>query len=121
LELPGAPHNIAISPDARTLAIGDYSNQKLALYDITTLSSDAVDPALITTSFTLPTPNYGVGHESWDPRTGKLWVTLIRTNPNDSRGLLMFIDTTVSPPVVEKTVQIGGGPHGVIFPGKKCE
>ncbi len=121
LELPGAPHNIALSPDAQTLAIGDYTNQKLTLYDISTLSSAAPDPANITTTFTLPTPNYGVGHESWDPKTGKLWVTLIRTTPNDGRGLLLIIDTTASPPVIDKTVQVGSGPHGILFPGKKCE
>jgi WD40 repeat protein len=121
LDLPGAPHNIAISPDARLLAIGDYSNQRLTLYDISTLSSATPDPAGITAVFTLPTPNYGIGHESWDPRTGKLWVTLIRTTPNDGRGLLLFVDTSSLPPVVEKTVQVGAAPHGILFPGKKCE
>jgi DNA-binding beta-propeller fold protein YncE len=121
LELGGAPHNIALSPDAQTLAIGDYTNQNLTLYDISTLNSAVPDPATITATFTLPTPNYGVGHESWDPDTGKLWVTLIRTTPNDGRGLLLFIDTAATPPVIEKTVQVGSAPHGILFPGRKCE
>jgi hypothetical protein len=120
-QVPGHPHNIAISVDGRTLAIGDYTEQRLTLLDIATLDEAEPDASHIVERFNLPTPNFGVSHQSWDPVTGKLWVTLIRTVPDDARGILMIVNTEVDPPIVEKTLQIGNGPHGILFPGKKCE
>ncbi|HEY5955229.1 MAG TPA: hypothetical protein VIV60_01700 [Polyangiaceae bacterium] len=120
-EFAGHPHNLALSPDGNTLAIGDPNAQKLSLLNIATLNELTPSPTQITEFATIMTPNYGVNHQSWDERTGKLWVTLGRTIPDDGRGQLWIVNTQVTPPVVEKSIQIGDGPHGILFAGRKCE
>jgi hypothetical protein len=121
-QIPGAPHNYAISPDAKYLASSELTvdatrgtGERLQVIDISTLSTATPDPAKIRQVATLAHPGWGGSHESWAPATGKLWYTLYSNT--DKKGQVWVLDTSMLPDMVmvDAKIPIGDAPHGLAF------
>lgn len=130
--LPGRPHNFAISLDGKYLIStestaadcditpGDPASL-LQFIDISTLLDATPDPAKIKDILHYNHPGYGGSHAGWDPTTGLLYYAV--SADSDGQGWLIKIDTSglshAVPHVTEvgQFEKIGWAPHGVLFPG----
>ncbi|HEY5955230.1 MAG TPA: hypothetical protein VIV60_01705, partial [Polyangiaceae bacterium] len=121
-QVPGAPHNYAISPDAKYLASSELTldaakgtGERLQIIDISTLDTATPDPAKLKQVYALPHANLGGSHQSWSSVTGKLWYTLYGIT--DKKGQVWVLDTSMLPDMimVEKKIPIGDAPHGVVY------
>jgi hypothetical protein len=122
-QVPGAPHNYAISPDHKYLTSSELTidaargtGERLQIIDISTLSTAHPDLSKIKQVATLPHAGFGGSHEGWAPATDKLWYTLYSNA--DKEGQVWIVDTSMLPDMlmVDTKIPIGDAPHGVVFP-----
>jgi hypothetical protein len=124
-QVPGAPHNYAISPDRKYLLSGELATTRLQFIDISTLDSPSPDFSMVKEAYALDTAPMGVSHESYDPVSGTLFMTLYRQTPPDGAGQLWFIsipDGDLGRLSIQKKLDlVAPNPHAIAFPGQRTD
>jgi len=107
------------------LLSGELSTTRLQFIDISTLDSASPDFSMVREVYALDTEPMGVSHQSYDPVSGTLFMTLYRQTPPDGAGQLWFISIPGGDlsqlSILNKFDLVAPRPHNIAFPGHRTD